>query len=484
VGTGGDAGGGTNPAIALMAGLGACPVTGASVNINEVSTVASVYALAPFMADYQHIGYPGSSLGISNAFAMISTLANTTLGSSPGLNAPANAVPTAEIDTLADILASCINSVVATVGNCSVLFGFTPPPGGGAAPTDTIGATLNIATNPTGVTGIFNRVPSTGAPFQPTLTQAPADWTMAVKLTGNNLSTPYGVAIDSSGNAWVTNESGSLLSVFNPTGSAITGEAVTTSGARGITIDGNGNVWVANTGANNVLEITSGGALAATVTSGMATPFDVAADARGNIWVANFNGNNVLEVDNSGNLQNTLTAGGVISLPRAVAVDPSGNVWICNSGAGTMTEYSKTAALINAGYSDNALQGPAAVATDSAGNAWVAGAGGPELSGFNAAGGVAGSAPVFSVLNQPAGVAVDGAGTIWVTNSTATGSVSEFQAATGTTVNAALGSLNTPVEIAVDRSGNLWTANSGDNSVSIFVGLAAPTTTPLVARTQ
>jgi streptogramin lyase len=154
-----------------------------------------------------------------------------------------------------------------------------------------------------------------------------------------------------------------------------------------------------------------------------------------------------------------------------------------------MTEYSKTAALIAAGYTDNALQGPAGVALDAAGSAWVAGTGGPELSGFTAGGAAAGSAPIYSLsnggaLHQPAGVAVDSAGTIWVSNSTASGGLSEFQAGTGASVAASLGLLNTPVEVAVDPSGNLWTANSGDNSVSIFVGLAAPTTTPLVARTQ
>ena len=154
------------------------------------------------------------------------------------------------------------------------------------------------------------------------------------------------------------------------------------------------------------------------------------------------------------------------------------------SASVTPARISKTAGLINAGYTDNALQGPAGVALDSAGRAWVAGTGGPELSGFTGAGTVAGNAPVYGVLNQPVGVAVDSAGTIWVTNSTASGSVAQFQAATGTSLNAALGSLNTPVEIAVDPSGNVWTANSGDNSVSIFVGLAAPTTTPLVARTN
>jgi streptogramin lyase len=486
VATGGNSGGGgANPATALMAGLGPCPVNNAVVIINEVTTVTAVYALAPFMSDYKHVGYTGAATGIANAFAMINTLASVSLGTSPSPSTPANAaVPSAEIYTLANLIGNCINSTL-TGTTCSTLFGLVTPVSAPSMPTETIGALLNIATNPAGVSGIWAQVP-TGGPFQPTLPLQPSDWTLAVKLTGNNLSAPYGVALDASGNAWVTNEAGTAVSEFSPNGTALTGSGSSYSflGAQGISIDGSGNVWVANTGGNNVVKLTSSGALSTTVTSGMAGPVDVAADARGNVWVANYNGNNVLEFNNSGSLQNTLTAGSTISHPTAVAIDFAGNAWISNSGAGTMTEYSKTAALIAAGYTDNALQGPAGVALDSSGRAWVAGTGGPELSGFTAAGGVAGSAPIYGVLNQPVGVAVDSAGTIWVTNSTATGSLSEFQAATGTSTAAALGSLNAPVEIAVDPSGNVWTANSGDNSVSIFVGLAAATTTPLVSRTQ
>jgi DNA-binding beta-propeller fold protein YncE len=39
--------------------------------------------------------------------------------------------------------------------------------------------------------------------------------------------------------------------------------------------------------------------------------------------------------------------------------------------------------------------------------------------------------------------------------------------------------LNTPVGVAVDPSGNVWTTNSGENTVSIFLGLATPAVTPL-----
>jgi len=86
-------------------------------------------------------------------------------------------------------------------------------------------------------------------------------------------------------------------------------------------------------------------------------------------------------------------------------------------------------------------------------------------------------------INQPAAVAVDSAGTIWATNSVASGSVSEVSSA-GTAVSPAtgFGSLNMPLGIAVDPSGNLWTVNSGDNTVTEFVGIAAPTTSPVVNK--
>ena len=37
-----------------------------------------------------------------------------------------------------------------------------------------------------------------------------------------------------------------------------------------------------------------------------------------------------------------------------------------------------------------------------------------------------------------------------------------------------------PVGLALDASGNLWATSVGDNSVTEFIGLGAPTITPLV----
>jgi len=52
VALGGNAGSGTNTTLSLMAALGPCSALTSStfINMNELTTVAAVYALAPFMA--------------------------------------------------------------------------------------------------------------------------------------------------------------------------------------------------------------------------------------------------------------------------------------------------------------------------------------------------------------------------------------------------------------------------------------------------
>jgi len=187
VATGGDPGvGSNNPAIALMAALGPCnglsPTT--NVFIDEVTTVASVWPLAPFMNYGAQVGTISTNQpGLSTAFANVNELVNIATGTSPGTSVPQGVtIPVAEINTLSNILASCVNSTGTTA--CNALFTAAAPPGGTAA-TNTLDATLDIALNPTNNVGALFALATASAPFAPTLPSAPANWTFGNAITTN-----------------------------------------------------------------------------------------------------------------------------------------------------------------------------------------------------------------------------------------------------------------------------------------------------------
>jgi len=173
-----------NPDIALMAAIGQCSTLTSSsfISVNELTTVGAVYALAPFITSGTAIGSTTSNATTLAAdFTLASEYVNVPSGSAPGLNVPTGMIPpTVQLNTVADAIYSCVNSAGGTAGDnnsCGKLFTATTP-SGGPAPTDTIGAALNIALNPTTVSpsAIFALV-TANTPYNPSLTAAPADWT-------------------------------------------------------------------------------------------------------------------------------------------------------------------------------------------------------------------------------------------------------------------------------------------------------------------
>ena len=100
----------------------------------------------------------------------------------PGPALPASTYASSyEIATLGDAISACINSDGTTAGGnpCGTLFADTTP-SGGTAPTDTIGASLNLVNNPAlNVCAIYSLVPAT-PPFEPTLSSCPSTWTLPI----------------------------------------------------------------------------------------------------------------------------------------------------------------------------------------------------------------------------------------------------------------------------------------------------------------
>ena len=141
VGTSGDpiagnTGGADNPNLALMVALGSCSSlnSGTHIHMNELTTVAAAWALAPFMAgsttSYLNVGTSSTNAtGLQLAFEASSEVVNTSTGTFPGTLPSGATLPTATLNTLADVLEACINSKGGTANDgtttCGTLFGLT-----------------------------------------------------------------------------------------------------------------------------------------------------------------------------------------------------------------------------------------------------------------------------------------------------------------------------------------------------------------------
>lgn len=181
---------GTNNAnISLIAALGPCNTLTPStfIWVDEATTVASVFPFTQFMTSYSQLGSGSSDASqFETAFSQVSEFVDTSNGTSPGPNLPTgDGADTAKLYTLSDIVATCINSPGGVAGDgsaCGNLFLYATP-SGGPAPTDVVGALIDIANNPTNnMAQLFGLAPSDG-PFQPTLPLAPTDWTIRIQPT-------------------------------------------------------------------------------------------------------------------------------------------------------------------------------------------------------------------------------------------------------------------------------------------------------------
>jgi hypothetical protein len=351
VGTGGTPiGGSANANLALMAGLGPCStfvsaITSPSyyLEMNELTTVATVWSLSGFMKGPTNIGAPTTNTtGLANAFAAINEVVNIGTGQVSGPTLPAGAtLPVSEINALGNVLQNCINSAGGVASDtstpCGMLFSLTTT---SSAPTDTITAAMNIAQHPSVNATLINQQQSATPAFSPALNinATPTDWTIAINYTGGGLTNPQSLAVDASGNVWVTNPTGGAtgtvteLTINNATTTAplYTLGTYTAGGTLnapyGIAIDQNQTAWVTNSGNNTLTQITAGGASSSTFSgNGLSTPEGIAIDGADNVWVVNSasGANSISGFTNAGvALTNSPYTGGGLSSPTSIAVNP------------------------------------------------------------------------------------------------------------------------------------------------------------------
>ncbi len=381
--------GSSNPTTYLMTVLqGNCTnviTTQPFVVINELTTVASMFALQQFFVPGTTVGgtfgtSATNSQGLLNAIATAGNLINLQSGIPVASTTVSGAVTgyttapvvtitpeEAKLDTLADILAACVNTDGSATNNnsqptnCYTLYNDVSSP----AVSDTLQAAYYLATNPTSKTGttsnitaLYNLATPT-SPYQPTLSAAPSDWTVGVTYGSNSAQTvsgtsvylltrPETVAIDSVGNVWIDNYSsttlgavGNSVTELSPTGAPmkqVFASSTTFAGSFSLAIDPSNNVYATSYGksgtfGSQVFEYTAGGATNTFTTA--AGPTALTSDGAGDIFVTTTSGTGggadleaIPPSSTTGTVATQLATNITDSSFSEIAVDSNGTLWV------------------------------------------------------------------------------------------------------------------------------------------------------------
>ncbi len=299
-------------------------------------------------------------------------------------------------------------------------------------------------------------------------------------------SSPNGVTVDGSGNAYVADSDNHSIRMVTPAGvvstlAGLAGSSGSLDGSgsdarfsfpNGVAVDASGNVYVADSGNSTIRKVTSAGVvstLAGVVGSngsedgpGPAARFNfpsgVAVDGSGNVYVAD-SGNHVIRkvtpagfvstlaglADDRGSADGTGSAAR-FDRPWGVAVHSSGNVYVTDSRNSTIRKIT-----------------PSGVVT--------------TLAGLAGSLGTADGRRSTARFHYPAGVAVDGLGTVYVADQwnhsirriTPSGDVSTVAGLAETPGSAdgagSAARFSEPNGVAVDGSGSVFVADSGNNAI-------------------
>lgn len=316
--------------------------------------------------------------------------------------------------------------------------------------------------------------------------------------TGARFTYPFALAVDATGNLYVTDvgdhtvrkvsAAGVVTTVAGSAGTTGsldgTGTAARFNNPQGIAVDAAGNIYVSDTGNSTIRKISTGGVV--TTFAGTAT---LTGTADGTGSVARFN------------------------FPAGLAVDAAGNVYVADHGSSTIRKINSGGVVTTfagsggvSGSVDGTLAAarfdhPTALSIDAAGDIYVIDTSNQTVRKISISGGVvstlAGSAGLIGKVDgsggtarffYPFGIAVTASGTVYVADTgnhsirtvTAGGSVSTLAGAVGVSgVADGVGGealFAYPAGLAVDANGTVYVADHNNHTVRKITAAGAVTT--------
>ncbi len=176
---------------------------------------------------------------------------------------------------------------------------------------------------------------------------------------------PSGIAIDKKGNLWVTDYGNDTVQEFNSSGSYISGFGCCAGGsatgdrefneADGIAIDSSGNIWVSDKDNNRLQKFNTSGTWLMTIGGDKGDGTHTCTQCSSNTSCTCYSG--------TGNGQFNVIQGNPV-------IDSSGNIWVNDAGNGRLQEFNSSGSWLNTLFNGSGNQWQTGFVFDSGSNLW------------------------------------------------------------------------------------------------------------------